>query len=140
MGRLQKIRTNLKSQAPTIDNSEENYGILDAPVLPPSKLMHNFTPVIYKDDIKLVKSLPSKSCKLDPIKTDLLKGMITELAPLITAVVNTSLDQGIFPSTLKDAVLRPLLRKMNLDPIRKHYRLVSNQAFLDKMIEKYASK
>ena len=52
--------------------------------------------------MKLVKSSPSKSCKLDLIPTDLLKGMITELAPLFAAVVNSSLDQGIFPSTLKE--------------------------------------
>ena len=47
--------------------------------------MQNFTVVNYKDVIKLVKSSPSKSCKLDPIPTDLLKGMIAGLAPLIAA-------------------------------------------------------
>ena len=62
--------------------------------------MHNFTLVNYKDVIKLVKSSPSKSCELDPIPTDLLKGTITELASLIAAVVNSSLGQGIFPSAL----------------------------------------
>ena len=46
--------------------------------------------------------------------------MIAELAPLITAVVNSSLDQGIFPSTLKEALLRPLSKKVNLDPIKKN--------------------
>ena len=100
--------------------------------------MHNFTPVDYKDVIKLVKSPPSKSCKLDPIPTDLLKGMITELAPLTEAVVNSSLDQGIFPSTLKEALLRPFLKKINLDPIKKIYRPVSDMEFLGKLIEKFA--
>ena len=45
---MDKIRTNLKSQVPTVDNSEENYGILDVSELPPTKLMHNFTPANYK--------------------------------------------------------------------------------------------
>ena len=94
--KIQKIRTNLKSQAPTIDSSEENYGILDVLELPPSKLMHNFTPVNYKEVIKLVKSSPSKSCELDPIPTGQLKGMITELAPLIAVVVNSSLPKVPF--------------------------------------------
>ena len=84
--KIKQIRINLKSQVPTIDNSEENYGILDVPGLPPSKLIHNFTPVDYKDVHKASKSSPSKSCKLDPIPTDLLKGMIIELVPLIAAV------------------------------------------------------
>ena len=90
--KIQKIRTNLKSQAPTVDNSEEKCGILDVPDLPPSKLIQNFTLVDYKDVIKLVKSSPSRSHKLDLILTDLLKGMITELAPPIAAVVNSSQD------------------------------------------------
>ena len=51
--KIQKIKPNLKSQAPTIDCSEENYGILDVPQLPPSKLMYNFILVNYKDVIKL---------------------------------------------------------------------------------------
>ena len=70
------------------------YGILDVPELPPSELMDNFTLVNYKDVIKLVTSSPSKSCKQDPIPTDLPMGVIAELAPLIAAV-NSSLDQGI---------------------------------------------
>ena len=115
------MRTNLKSQVPPVDNPEENYGILDVLELPPSKLMHNFTPVNYKDVIKLTKSSPSKSCELDPIPTSLLKGMITELATPIALVVNSSLHQGIFSSTVKETLLRPLLKKINLDPIKKNY-------------------
>ena len=57
--------------------------------LPPSKLMHNFTRVNYKDVIKLSKSSPSKSCELDPMPADLYKGVIAELEPLIEAVVNS---------------------------------------------------
>ena len=71
--------------------------------------MHNFTLVNHKDVIKSVKSSPSKSCELDLTPTDLLKGMIAEFAPQIATVVNSSLDQGIFPSTLKEALQRPFL-------------------------------
>ena len=121
--------------APTVDNSEQSYGIIDVQELPPSKLMHNFTPFSYIDVIKLVKSLPSKSCELDPIPTNLLKGMLTEHEPLIAAVVNSSLDQGIFPSSLKVVLLRPLLKKINMDPIKKKYRPVSILVHFGKLIE-----
>ena len=50
------------------------------------------------------------------------------------------LDQCIFPSTLKEALLRPLLKKINLDPMKKNYRPVSNLAFLGTLIEKFALK
>ena len=48
---------------------------------------------------------PSKSCELDPVPTDLLKDIINELAPVLTGLINTSLQQGIFPKELKDALL-----------------------------------
>ena len=83
--------------------------------------MHNFTLVNYKDTIKLVQSSPPKNCNLDPSPTALLKGMITELVPLTAAVVNSSLDQGILQSTLNEALLRPLLKKINLDPYRENH-------------------
>ena len=137
--KIQKIRANLKSQAPAVDNSEEIYGLLDYRTAT-IQINEHFTPFDNKDVIKLVKSTPSKSCGLDPIPTDLLKGMLAELSPLIVAVVNPSLHQGIFPSTLKKALLGPLLKKINLDPIRKNYRLVSSLAFLGKLIEKFTLK
>ena len=66
--------------------------------------------------------------------------MIAKRALLIAAVVNSSLDQGIFRSRLKETILRPLLKKINLDHIKKNYKPVLNVAFLGKLIEKFASK
>ena len=39
---------------------------------------------------KLIKSLPSKHCKLDPIPTWLLKDTLDELLPVITKLFNLS--------------------------------------------------
>ena len=47
------------------------------------------------------------------------------------------MHSGVFPDTLKAAIVRPLLKKHNLDPtILGNYRPISNLPFLGKVIEK----
>ena len=47
---------------------------------------------------------------------------------------------GIFPDRLKKALVKPLLKKINLELIKKNYQPVSNLEFLGKVIEKAAAK
>ena len=49
------------------------------------------------------------------------------------------LTSGIFPDSLKVALVKPLLTKANLDLIEKNYRLVSNIEFIGKSIERAAT-
>ena len=58
----------------------------------------------------------TQSCKLDPIPTWLLKECLDELLPLLTSTINNSLLTGVFPEQCKHAIVRPLLKKHNLDP------------------------
>ena len=56
---------------------------------------------------------------------------------MITAIANLSLTSGIFPDRCRQAIIRPLLKKPNLNPEElKNYRPVSNIHFLSKIIEK----
>ena len=53
------------------------------------------------------------------------------------SIINNSISTGIFPSQLKQGIVRPLLKKNDLDPeILKNYRPVSNLNFLSKIVEK----
>ena len=62
------------------------------------------------------------------------------LAPLITRIVNLSLESAVFPSCFKSALVTPLLKKPSLDAeILKNYRPVSNLSFISKIIEKVVS-
>ena len=82
-----------------------------------------------------------KSCELDPIRTWLVKLCLDDLLPLLPAVINTSLESGVFPAKFKEALIRPLLKKHNLDPEElKSYRPVSNLHFISKITEKIASQ
>ncbi len=86
---------------------------------------------------KILTGCPSKSCALDPIPTWLVKLCAEELLPIITHVINLSLSQSLMPEEIKEALLNPLLKKASLDyEILKHFRPVSNLAFLSKLIEK----
>lgn len=81
--------------------------------------------------------MPLKSCELDPIPASLFSACLPQILPFLTEIVNSSLTTGIFPSALKTAIVRPLLKKQNLDPNNlKNYRPVSNLPFLSKLLEK----
>lgn len=77
------------------------------------------------------------TCCLDTLPATFLKNVFTSLAPDILQIVNSSLQSGVFPSALKTAVVRPLLKKSNLDAsVIDNYRPISNLALLGKIIEK----
>ena len=93
--------------------------------------------------VKFIKQMSIKRVilllVLDPIPTSLLFECSNEIVPLLTAIVSQSLLTTIFPSCMKAAILKPLLKKTSLDPNvlkNTHFRTVSNLSFVSKLIEK----
>jgi hypothetical protein len=84
---------------------------------------------------KLVLSMPTKHCILDPMPTWLAKECLDEILPILTEIINVSLEIGEMPSDLKHAVIKPHLKKQGLELTMKNYRPVSNLTFLSKLIE-----
>jgi len=59
------------------------------------------------------------------------------LIPLFTQIINACFSLGVFPSSEKSALVRPLLKKPSLDKNDlKNYRPVSNLTYLSKLIER----
>ena len=89
--------------------------------------MHSFS-IVSEDEIsKLIKNMPTKSCILDTLPTNLVKHCIDDLVPLITHIVNESLMAGTVPVQFKQAIVVPILKKYGLDcNTLKHFRPVSN--------------
>ena len=84
-----------------------------------------------------IKRMSNKFCELDSIPAWLLKECLPELTPVLLYIVNSSLDTGEFPTTLKHAIIRPVIKKNNVDPdILKNYRPISNLSFVSKLTEK----
>ena len=90
-----------------------------------------------EDEIRKIIGLASSArCSLNPLPTGLLKDHLGALIPTITAIVNKSLKDGIFPPALKHADITPLMKRDNLDRTEdfKNYQLVSNLQFILKII------
>ena len=92
-----------------------------------------------EEEIKaIVSSLATKSCELDAIPTKLLKEILPAVLPVITRIVNLSLERGTFANDWKTSIIRPLLKKLGLPLETANYRPVSNLPFLSKVLEKAA--
>ena len=94
--------------------------------------------VVTADEVhKLIGVALCKICQLDPAPTWLIKEMRGLLSPFVALLFNKSLATGCFPSVFKNAVVRPLLKKVELDDSQlKNYRPVSNLPFLSKLLER----
>ena len=69
--------------------------------------------------MKIIMASKPSSCILDPIPTKLLKELLPVLVPPMLNIINGSLSTGCVPNSLKVAVIKPLLKKPNLDPENK---------------------
>jgi len=103
----------------------------------PNHTLSSFTIVTDEFIINLIKHSLSKSCALDTFPTQHLKDCIVELSPVITRLFNLSLQSGVVPEAFKQAIVKPRIKKPNLDQnILKNYRPVSNLTFLSKTLER----
>ena len=90
------------------------------------------------EELKVVINKVKKThCSLDPVNVSKAYNMfIKPLYPLILEIINRSFQHHVFPEKLKEAVVRPLLKKDNLDKeIIANYRPVSNLSYLSKVLE-----
>ena len=73
---------------------------------------------------------------MDPCPSWLIKASRDGIAGWAKKVINASLREGVVPGSLKEAVVRPLLKKSSLDLENlSNYRPVANVPFLGKVLE-----
>ena len=97
--------------------------------------------VISQDALnKLLLSSKSTNCLFDPLPAKLIKELLPTLGPPLLNIINTSLSCGIVPTSFKSAIIKPLLKKPNLDSeVLNNFRPISNLPFLSKILEKVVS-
>ena len=88
----------------------------------------------------LIRASKKKTCSLDPIPTKLVFECLDILFPLITKIINYSLEHGVFPSMWKNALVFPLLKKDGIEPIFKNCGPVSILQFITKLAESAVAK
>ena len=77
---------------------------------------------------------------MTPIPTKILKNHVDALAHGIANIINTSFKHGYVCDSLKDAILRPLLKLPKLDLVFPNFRPVSNLAYLGKLAKRFVSQ
>ena len=85
---------------------------------------------------------PPRKCvhKTHLISHVLFVECLEQLLPAVTAIINQSLQIGVFLSVFKEVIVKPLLKKPSLEPNSlKNYRPISNVSFLSKVTGKKSS-
>ena len=89
--------------------------------------LHQFHEIDLDETKRLIRTSATKSCEIDPMPTSLLKGCIDIVAPTIMEIINLSLTTQIMPNQMKEALIRPLLKKK---PTWTHYSLRITDQYL----------
>ena len=130
-----KIKQRL--QTPSSGNTRF-FSHLDNPKL--TCCLDEFTYTTTEELSDILKKTKLKSCVLDPIPAKVLSSHIDVILPIVTDIVNSSLETSHVPSSFKKAALYQTLKKSVTDYEEfSNFRPISNLKFISKMTEKVVS-
>ena len=136
-GKVEKFQNGLEQQRSSGTSNVNDMIVLDMYQSNVSCSLSEFDQFSVDDVSKVINGFAAKHCSLDSVPTWFLKNNSEILINVITRFVNLSLSTGVFPDTLKHAIIGPLIKKPSLDRnTLKNYRPVSNIKFLSKVMEK----
>ena len=102
-----------------------------------SVTISNFQEVAEYDIKNLIDKVGKKSCELDPVPATIFQGCKKTLLPIITKITDEFLQSGCMPEKLKEAMLKPKLKKDSLECEEyTNCRRISNLKVLSKVSEK----
>ena len=76
-----------------------------------SSKFDTYSAVSEQEISKRVLKENSKSCRLNPISTKILKQNLPSILPVLTKIAHQSLAERTFPTCIKNAVVTPLPKK-----------------------------
>ncbi len=96
-----------------------------------------FRPVSPSQLYDIVLSMKPSFCHSDVLPSQIFKEAFPALSQVFTAIINSSLTNGIVPASFKHAIVQPLLKKHHLDQHDlNNYRPMSKLSFISKVLEK----
>uniref|UniRef100_A0A8C1J9N2 Reverse transcriptase domain-containing protein n=1 Tax=Cyprinus carpio TaxID=7962 RepID=A0A8C1J9N2_CYPCA len=127
---------NIRNTITNVDSAASNTFF---PITPKVKLQC-FTTIGQEELNKLITASKPTTCLLDPVPTKLLKELLPVAEKPLLNIINSSLSLGHVPKPFKLAVIKPLIKKPQLDPSElANYRPISNLPFMSKILEKVVS-
>ena len=100
-------------------------------------VLRQFGPVTELEVLKIIRSSPKKTCQLDPMPTQVMMDYVHGLLPVITGIINMSHAFRHIPTSVKTALVTPLIKKPLLDKeVLQNCQPVSNLTFLSKVLER----
>ena len=136
---LQLVRTHLKPLLMfSPRRSRQNTENAPQPVINTRSILpfHAFNPCSIEEVICLIQKVTNKQCQLDPILARVVKQCCDLLAPAIATIIYNSSMNGGFLNSLKSAIVRPIIKKANMDPFDlKSWRPILNLSFISKLVE-----
>ena len=97
----------------------------------------HFRSVTEADVLRYIRETRKTCCSLDPINVSKLGEAYNSTVPAVGAIINSSFDVGHFVTSEKHGLIRPYLKKIELDENDlSNYRPVTNLTHLSKIIER----
>jgi len=102
----------------------------------PGTSLPTFSDVSVAGVLSAFARLPNKCSAADPLTVPLMKAVAVELAPFLTTLFNRSMAAGHFPSSFKEAIITPAIKKPSLDAAEVgSYGPISNLSVVSKLLE-----
>lgn len=118
---------------------EDLRNVAASPAIERSVQLFSEFSILTELDVKaLIGRAALKACPLDPMPSKLVS-QCDILLPVLTRIINLSLQTGHFPLAWKEALVHPLLKKYGLEATFKNFRPVSNLPFVSKLTERAVS-
>lgn len=130
------------SKIVTIRNNIDSRSVTYQPLLPdtPPPTFNTFKPITIETLASILKDIKTKTCSLDPLPKEILKHCIPTLIPYYVHNINIILETAVFPQQMKQALVRPLIKKTTDDRNNlKSYRPISNLLDESKNVERVIS-
>ncbi len=106
-----------------------------ASFIAPKEKLQCFKIIVQEELNKLISA--SEPTTLDPIPTKLLKELLPEAEDPLLNIINSSLSLGHVQKPFKLAVVKPLIKKLQLDICKLgNYRPISKLLFMSNIFEK----
>ena len=76
-------------------------------------LLQFYSEYVHEYNCRGYRWCPNKQCTLDPAPTWLIKAISATTSPIIAKLVNASLHSATFPSSVKYAIVKPIIKSLD---------------------------